>query len=59
MQGAHGTGAQTGQMGVVPLTEPMEEGDACFRSQDVIGENGGLRAEGMAGGRQEAFAGSE
>ncbi len=50
MGGAQGTGAQTGQVGVFTLTEPVDEGDACFRSQDVIGEDGGLCAEGMAGG---------
>jgi hypothetical protein len=56
MGGAQGTGAQTGQVGVIPLTEPMEEGDACLGSEDVIDEDGGLCAEGMAGGEQEVVA---
>ncbi len=38
------------------LTEPVDEGDACLGSEDVIGENGGLCTEGMAGGEQEVVA---
>jgi len=41
---------------VIALTEPVDEGDTCCRSEDVIGENARLRAEGMAGGEQEVAA---
>jgi len=34
----------------------MDEGDACLGSEDVIGQDGRLRAEGMAGGEQEVVA---
>jgi hypothetical protein len=50
MGGAQGTGAQTCQVGVITITEPVDEGDACCRSEDVIGEDARLRAEGMPGG---------
>jgi len=56
MGGAQGSGAQTGQLGVITLTEPVDEGDVCCRSEDVIGENARLQAEGMAGGEQEVVA---
>jgi len=56
MGGADGSGAQTGQLAVFALTEPVDEGDACCRSQDVIGQDGGLRAEGMASCEQEVVA---
>jgi hypothetical protein len=49
MGGAQGTGAQTCQVGVIPFTEPMDDGDPCFGREDVIGEDGRLRAEGMPG----------
>jgi len=38
---------------VIPLPQPLDEGNACLRSQNVIGEDARLRAEGMAGGEQE------
>jgi len=41
---------------VIALTEAVNEGDACCGSEDVIGQDGGLRAEGMAGGEQEVVA---
>jgi hypothetical protein len=56
MGGADGTGAQTGQLAVFALTEPVDEGDACCRSEDVIGQDARLCAEGMAGGEQEEEA---
>jgi len=34
----------------------MDDGDPCFGREDVIGEDGGLCAEGMAGGEQEVVA---
>ena len=39
---ADGTGAQASQLGVIAFTEPVDEGDACFGSQDVIGEDARL-----------------
>ena len=56
MQGAQGTIAQTCQLGVITLTEPVDAGDACLGRVDVIGENAGLCAEGMPGGEQEVVA---
>jgi hypothetical protein len=41
---------------VIPLTEPVDEGDACLGREDVIGQDARLRAEGMAGGEQEEVA---
>jgi len=41
---------------VIPLTEAVDEGDACLGREDVIGQDARLRAEGMAGGEQEVVA---
>ncbi len=56
MGGAQGTGAQTCQLAVIAFPEAVDEGDTCLGSQDIIGEDARLRAEGMAGGEQEEVA---
>jgi hypothetical protein len=49
MWGAQGTIAQTCQVGVITLTEPVDGGDIYFGREDVIGENGRLCTERMPG----------
>ena len=56
MWGTQGTIAQTCQVGVITLTEPVDGGDSSLGREDVIGQNARLCAEGMPGGEQEVVA---
>ena len=53
---ADGTGAEACELAVVAFTEPVDGGDACFRGENVIGQDGRLGAEGMFGRKQELVA---
>ena len=44
MRGAQGTGAEACQVGAILFTEPGDAGNACLGSEDVVGEDGWLRA---------------
>jgi len=56
IRGADGTGAQARELAVVTFAQPVDGGDACFRDEDVIGQDGRLRAEGMLRRDQELAA---
>ncbi len=56
MWAAQGTIAQTCQVGVLTLIEPVDAGDSSLGREDVRGENARLCAEGMPGGEQEVVA---
>ena len=53
MRGEQGTSTQARQLGAIPFIESLDTRDTSIGKEDVIGEDGRLRAEGMPGCKQE------
>ncbi len=53
MWGVQGTSTQARQLGAIPFIEPLDTRDTSSGKEDVIGEDGWLGAEGMAGCKQK------
>ena len=53
MRGEQGTSTQARQLGAIPFIEPLDTRDTSIGKDDVIGEDGRLRAEGMPGCKQD------
>src|SRR6266566_9477833 len=56
MRGVDGTSAQACELEVVTFTQPVDGRNACFRGQEVIGQDARLCAEGMLRCEQEVVA---